>query len=197
MLRVPAQRSRARRCGRRASRCWSCVGPGEHGEKLVRSAARLAAQLDVPWHAVYVETPALPALAPSGAQRMLRTLKLAHELGATPRRWPARTLATALVRYAREHNLSRVVLGRDTRRRSAGGGRRWPKRWRALGPDLDVVQIALPPQREARSASSRPQRRRRPAHRLARLRHERRRSAPPPALLADAAARRASSWPTS
>ena len=36
----------------------ACVGPGDNAEKVVRSCARLAAQLDLPWHAVHVETPA-------------------------------------------------------------------------------------------------------------------------------------------
>ncbi len=34
-----------------------CIGPGPGGEDLVRSAARLAAQLGVDWTAAYVETP--------------------------------------------------------------------------------------------------------------------------------------------
>jgi two-component system sensor histidine kinase KdpD len=37
-----------------------CVGPQEGAEHAVRSAARLAGQLNVRWHAAYVETPALP-----------------------------------------------------------------------------------------------------------------------------------------
>jgi K+-sensing histidine kinase KdpD len=36
-----------------------CIGPREDAEHVVRSAARLAQQLAVAWHAVYVETPAL------------------------------------------------------------------------------------------------------------------------------------------
>ena len=39
-----------------------CLGPDARARKLVRSAARLAAQLDVPWHCIYVETPRLQRL---------------------------------------------------------------------------------------------------------------------------------------
>ena len=53
----------------------ACVGPGEHGEKVVRSCARLAAQLDVPWHAVHVETPALQRLPEARRQQALRVLQ--------------------------------------------------------------------------------------------------------------------------
>lgn len=35
----------------------ACVGPRPGAERTVRSASRLAKQLDAPWHAVYVETP--------------------------------------------------------------------------------------------------------------------------------------------
>ncbi|UMX90659.1 hypothetical protein MJ579_08895 [Klebsiella pneumoniae] len=50
------------------------------GEKLVRTAARLAARTGSVWHAVYVETPSLPA---TGRRRraILAALRLA------PRSW--------------------------------------------------------------------------------------------------------------
>jgi two-component system sensor histidine kinase KdpD len=122
----------------------ACVGPGEHGEKVVRSCARLAAQLDVPWHAVHVETPALARAPEERRQQPLRVLKLAQELGATTATLATAHLPDAVVRYAREHNLSRVVLGRTVRRW------RWP--WRpslaealaAHADDIDVLQVALP-----------------------------------------------------
>jgi two-component system sensor histidine kinase KdpD len=127
-----------------------CIGPDERSEKLVRGTARLASQLDVPWHCVHVETPQLQRLPEAGRQRVLRVLRLAQEAGATTATLAGHGLAAAIVRYAHEHNLSRVVLGRDTGR--------WPRPWRntlaaavgAMGPDLDVMQIALPPREGGR-----------------------------------------------
>ncbi|MGZ8259129.1 MAG: two-component system sensor histidine kinase KdpD [Caldimonas sp.] len=126
-----------------------CIGPDERGEKLVRSTARLAAQLDVPWHCIYVETPRLQRLPDEERQRALQMLKVAQDSGASTASLSSNTLAAAIVRYAHEHNLSRVVLGRDTGR--------FPPRWRdtlaeavgVLGPDLDVLQVALPPRQQA------------------------------------------------
>ena len=120
----------------------ACIGPGGHGEKVVRSCARLAAQLELPWHAVHVETPAMHRLPQGRREQVLRVLKLAQELGATVATPAAPQAAPALVRYAREHNLSRLVLGR--------GRRRWP--WQrtpaehiaALADELDVIQGARP-----------------------------------------------------
>ncbi|RCX11554.1 DUF4118 domain-containing protein [Extensimonas vulgaris] len=122
----------------------ACVGVGEHAEKVVRSCARLAAQLDVPWHAVHVETPAMQRLPEAQRVRVLRALKLAEELGAVTATPSAPELAPALVRYAREHNLARLVMGRRERR--------WYWPWAAplaesiaaLADDLDVLQVALP-----------------------------------------------------
>ncbi len=63
----------------------ACIGPGADAERVVRSAARLAGQLGAGWHAVYVETPALQRLPPAQRERILQTLKLAGDLGATHR----------------------------------------------------------------------------------------------------------------
>jgi len=121
----------------------ACVGPGGQGEKLVRAAARLAAQLGAPWHAVYVETPALQRLPRAQREAILRVLSLAQDLGARTATLASDAPAPALARYAREHNLMRVVMGRR-------GALRPP--WRrdtamllaALAPDLELVQVALP-----------------------------------------------------
>jgi two-component system sensor histidine kinase KdpD len=129
-----------------------CVGADERSDKLVRAATRLAAQLDVPWHCVHVETPMLQRLPDAQRQRALNLLKLAQDAGATTAVLSGDALAAAIVKYAHEHNLSRVVLGRDTGRR--------PPPWRdtlaeavgRLGTDLDVIQIALP----ARGPAARP-----------------------------------------
>ena len=45
-----------------------CIGPGPGGDDVVRSAARLAAQLGVEWTAAYVETPGAAAPAGGGAR---------------------------------------------------------------------------------------------------------------------------------
>ena len=133
----------------------ACVAAGQPGEKVARAGARLAAQLDVPWHAVHVQA---PAQMHSDAQRQaaLRVLKLAQELGATTATLTGPDLPQALVRYAREHNLSRLVLGRQMR--ASWRLSQWPspRQWRwpgrpslavavlAAADDLDVLQVAVP-----------------------------------------------------
>ena len=121
-----------------------CVGPDERAEKLVRTTARLAAQLGVPWHCVYVETPALQRLPDATRQRILRLLKSAEDNGAVTAVLSGSALAATIVRYAHDHNLPRVVLGRDTNRLRRPWGRRLAQAVGALADDLDIVQVALP-----------------------------------------------------
>lgn len=134
-----------------AARVWptreallACIGPGEHGEKVVRACARLAGQLDVSWHAVHVETPALTQLSEAERQRVLRVLNLAAEMGATTATLAAPDAAAALVRYAREHNLARVVMGRTDRRVAWPWHRRLAEQVASRADELDVLQVALP-----------------------------------------------------
>jgi two-component system sensor histidine kinase KdpD len=116
-----------------------CVGPRPGCEHVVRSAARLAGQLGTEWHAIYIETPSLQHLASAERERILKTLKLAQDLGATTAVLAGSDIAAAAIDYARSHNLSKITIGR--------GHRTWP--WRAphmrrmatLAPDVDLIEI--------------------------------------------------------
>jgi two-component system sensor histidine kinase KdpD len=117
------------------------VGPRPGCEQVVRSAARLAGQLGTEWHAIYVETPVLQRLPAGERERILKTLKLAQDLGATTAVLSGSDIAAAAVEYARNHNLSRITMGR--------AHRNWP--WRrshirslaARAPDTDLIEVAV------------------------------------------------------
>ena len=117
-----------------------CVGPGQGSERVIRSAARLAAQMEVTWHAIYVETPRLQRLPKRTREQILQTLKLAKDLGAETATLPAEDAAVVTVAYAREHNLTKVVLGRDLERHF--WRRSFAERISRLATDLDIVQVA-------------------------------------------------------
>ncbi len=123
-----------------------CIGPQAGAEHVVRSTARLAQQLAVPWHAVYVETPALQRLAGGRRERILQTVKLAQDLGASTAVLSSQQLAQALVDHARRHNLSKLVLGNS---RPAGWVGRVSLRGRLgpalarLAPDIDRIEVGL------------------------------------------------------
>jgi two-component system sensor histidine kinase KdpD len=119
----------------------TCVGPDAGAERVVRAAARLASQLNGEWHAIYVETPALQRLPPARRERILGTLNLAKDLGATTAVIADADVAMSVVAYARNHNLSKLVIGRDPSRRLWPWQRSSGQKLALLAPDIDLVEI--------------------------------------------------------
>jgi len=123
------------------------IGPSHGAEHVVRSAARLAQQLNVSWHAVYVETPALRRLPDAQRERILRVVRLAHDLGAATAVLQAQDLAPALISHAREHNLSQLLLGRTPARRGwrrLFGGPGLHQRLAESAADVDLIEVGQP-----------------------------------------------------
>ena len=119
-----------------------CIGHGSGNEKLVRTAARLAAKLGSVWHAVYVETPRLHRLPEKSRRAILSALRLAQELGAETATLAESLEEKALLRYAREHNLGKIIIGRRSRR-SWWRRETFADRLARRAPDLDLIVIAL------------------------------------------------------
>src|SRR6202140_102379 len=123
-----------------ANALLTCVGPDAGAERVVRAAARLASQLNAEWHAVYVETPGLQRLPPSSRERSLGTLGLGQEPGATTAVIADADVATSVIAYARDHNLSKLVIGRDPARRLWPWQRSSGQKLALLAPDIDLVE---------------------------------------------------------
>ncbi|ACS84932.1 two-component system sensor histidine kinase KdpD [Musicola paradisiaca] len=119
-----------------------CIGQGQGNEKLVRTAARLAARLGSVWHAVYVETPGLHRLPEPQRRAILRALKLAQDLGAETATLSDPDAERAVLRYAREHNLSKIVIGRHSETGFGWRRKRFADKLGRLGPDLDLVVVS-------------------------------------------------------
>jgi two-component system sensor histidine kinase KdpD len=117
----------------------ACIGPRPGAEQVIRSTARLASQLGGEWHAIYIETPSLQRLPASERERILKTLKLAQDLGATTAVLSGQDIAGTAVEYAHRHNLSKIAIGR--------GHPTWPwrephiKRLARLAPDIDLIEV--------------------------------------------------------
>lgn len=121
----------------------ACIGPGDVDEKVVRTAARLAAKLDATWHAVYVETPNLQRLPEARRRAVLKTLKLAQELGAETATLSGQDAVASVLDYARRNNLGRIVVGRSTGKRWQLPGRApFSQRLGAHAPDIDLIAVA-------------------------------------------------------
>ena len=124
----------------------ACIGWRPGAEQTVRTAARLAGQLNVRWHAAYVETPRLQRL--DGAQRdqILSVVKLAQDLGATTAVLAGSNTAAELVAQAQLLNCATLVVGRP----KAVGIWSWFGFWNGQtitrqlaqrAPTLDIVEV--------------------------------------------------------
>jgi two-component system sensor histidine kinase KdpD len=100
-----------------AERVLVCVGPDPLSERVVRAARRLATALHADWHAIYVETPALTRLPRAARDRVLETLKLAESLGAEPANLAGESVAREVLAFARQHNVSKIIVGKPSRTR--------------------------------------------------------------------------------
>ena len=120
----------------------ACIGSGEGGDKIVRSAARLAGSLDVPWHVIYVETPELQGLPDASRGSILKTLKMAQDMGAETASLIGNDACETVVEYARQHNLSILMSGRDHPRPWSIWRRSFADRVGDSAPDLDVIQVS-------------------------------------------------------
>ena len=109
---------------------------GPDPSALLRKTARLAAQLNAPWFAVYVRTPSeAPAKIDSEVQRRVtETLEIAQKMGGTVIVLKNEDVAAALESFAREYGLTHLVLGRP------GGPRKW---WRLRPPLHDRLIVEL------------------------------------------------------
>jgi len=91
------------------------------------------------WHAIYIETPGLQKLPAEQRERILKSLKLAQDLGAKTAVLYSNDIAQAIVDYASAQNFSRIVMARE--------GFKLP--WRSslkqaitdLAPHVDLIEI--------------------------------------------------------
>jgi len=96
-----------------------CVSPSALSERLVRATGRLANELNAEWFALHVETPEQARLSAEGRNRVARHLQLAEELGGTTATRTAASVAEAVVGFAREHDVTKTIVGRPLRSRWA------------------------------------------------------------------------------
>ncbi|WP_437987692.1 DUF4118 domain-containing protein [Sorangium sp. So ce117] len=97
-----------------AERILVCVGPSPMSARLIRATRRMAGSLKAEWHAVYVRTPAQARLTAADRARVDRNLALAERLGATTVQLHGAEVAAEVLRYARQHNVSKIVVGKPT-----------------------------------------------------------------------------------
>jgi two-component system sensor histidine kinase KdpD len=99
-----------------AERLLVCISPGPESARLVRAAKRMADRLGAPWVAAYVETPRQLRLPAEVRDRVTQTLRLAEQLGAETVRLPGQQMSEAILAFAHDRNVTKIVVGKPRRR---------------------------------------------------------------------------------
>ncbi len=94
-----------------------CVGANPASARLVRAGRRIAGTLRCEWVALHVETPGTGPLGESDRAALVDNLQLADEFGARAVTLQGHDVAEEVLAYARAHNVTRIVVGKPTRRR--------------------------------------------------------------------------------
>jgi two-component system sensor histidine kinase KdpD len=84
---------------------------------LLRKTARLADRLNVPWYAVYIQTPLedLTRIDAATQRQLSKNLELAQQLGGIPMTFRGQDVASTMLAFAREYAIKIVVVGKSRR----------------------------------------------------------------------------------
>ncbi|WP_224981974.1 sensor histidine kinase [Geomonas agri] len=100
-----------------AEKLLVCVSGSPYSEKLIRTTRRLADEMKARWHTVYIETPGLSRHARENRERVWRDLRLAESLGADVATLTATSVPQALIQFAVQNNVTKVVVGKPMKPR--------------------------------------------------------------------------------
>jgi two-component system sensor histidine kinase KdpD len=95
-----------------AERLLACIRPNPDSGRLVRGARRLAARLRAEWIVAWVESPGQPPLSEDERRYLASAFSLAQQLGAETATISGTSVSEAVQRFARERNVSKLVLGK-------------------------------------------------------------------------------------
>ena len=130
------------------------VSASPSSEKLIRWARRAAASMEASWLAVHVDTPR--PLTPLDEVRLGLNLALARQLGAEVLMVESTDPGEAILRVARQHNATQIIVGKPGPRTFAGWFKKSPVDWLVRNSgDIDVHMVrAVNPERSDPSQTS-------------------------------------------
>jgi two-component system, OmpR family, sensor histidine kinase KdpD len=97
------------------------VSASPYSERLIRYTRRLASSMEASWIVANIELPR--PLSQEEQTRLTRYLALARQLGAEVISTPGTDIGETLLRVAREHNVTQIVIGKPL-------GARWLSFWK-------------------------------------------------------------------
>src|SRR5213592_2119869 len=93
-----------------ADRLLVAVSASPYSERLIRYTRRLASSMEASWIVANIEGPR--SLSQDGQTRLTRYIALARQLGAEVITTPGRDVAEALLRVARQNNVTQIIMGK-------------------------------------------------------------------------------------
>lgn len=120
------------------ARIMVAVSASPHSEELIRWARRAASAMEASWLAAHVERPGTP----EDEARVTRHLALARRLGGEVISTTGTDVGEALLRIARQHNVTQIIAGKS----ELTGWRSWvrtsPVRWLLeRSGDIDILLV--------------------------------------------------------
>ena len=96
-----------------ADRLMACIGPDILSETVVRATARLATSLNATWVAVHAARPDAETGDAAAENKMDEHVRLAERLGGQIQRLAGNDLAAEILHFARQENITQIVIGRS------------------------------------------------------------------------------------
>jgi len=95
-----------------AEKVLACIGPNPYAKQLIRAAYRLAGESKAEFYVATVTIPGIRELSQKEKLFLAGALNLAEELGAKISSLSGTSVADEIVRFARQNNITRIVLGK-------------------------------------------------------------------------------------
>lgn len=92
-----------------------CIAAGPNAPQLVRKAYRMAQNTNAEWYVVHIASPVLRALSDTERGYLAEAFHLAEEFGARTVELSGPDVVPGLIEFARENNISQIVIGRPRR----------------------------------------------------------------------------------
>jgi two-component system, OmpR family, sensor histidine kinase KdpD len=102
--------------GTGSERVMACVGSrSPNPAALLRKAMRVADRLNVPWYAVYIQTPReAPEKVGAVVERhVANALALAHQLGGVPMTFKGPDVVSTIAAFVQEYGITHIIIGRS------------------------------------------------------------------------------------
>jgi two-component system sensor histidine kinase KdpD len=89
-----------------------CISAGPNAVQLVRKAYHMAQNTNAEWFVVHISPPTLRTLSDAERGYLAEAFRLAEEFGARTVELSGPDVVPGLVRFARENNISQIIIGR-------------------------------------------------------------------------------------